>query len=62
MDHCRHARAGAPSAPRRIVAALWWAAFVVALAWLQVTFVHQAFAVPSGSMENTIMTGDRVYA
>ena len=62
MDHGRHARAGAPSAPRRIVAALWWAAFVVALAWLQVTFVHQAFAVPSGSMEGTIMTGDRVYA
>ena len=62
MDHGRHARAGAPSAPRRIVAALWWAAFVVALAWRQVTFVHQAFAVPSGSMEGTIMTGDRVYA
>ena len=62
MDHGRHARIGAPSAPRRIVAALWWAAFVVALAWLQVTFVHQAFAVPTGSMENTIMTGDRVYA
>ena len=62
MDHGRHARTGAPSAPRRVVGALWWAAFVLVLAWLQVTFVHQAFAVPSGSMEGTIMTGDRVYA
>ena len=62
MDHGRHARTGAPSVPRRVVGALWWAAFVLVLAWLQVTFVHQAFAVPSGSMEGTIMTGDRVYA
>ena len=62
MDHGRHARTGAPRAPRRVVGALRWAAFVLGLAWLQVTFVHQAFAVPSGSMEGTIMTGDRVYA
>ena len=62
MDHGRHARTGAPSAPRRVVGALWWAAFVLVLAWLQVTFVHQAFAVPSMEPEGTIMTGDRVYA
>ena len=61
MDRGRHARAGSPSAPRRAARALWWAALVLALAWLQVTFVHQALAVPSGSMEGTIMTGDRVY-
>ena len=44
-----------------IAGALWWVVFVVALAWFQITFVHQAFAVPSGSMECTIMPGDSVY-
>jgi len=42
---------------------LEWAGLVllaVAIAWVIVTFVVQVFAVPSGSMEPTIMPGDRL--
>ena len=40
----------------------WFAVIVVALlaAALLKTYVVEAFAIPSGSMETTIMTGDRV--
>ena len=35
---------------------------VVALSWGLRTFVFQAYEIPSGSMEETIMTGDMVFS
>ena len=37
-------------------------AFVFVLSWLLRTFVFQAYEIPSGSMEETIMTGDMVFS
>lgn len=37
-------------------------AFVFGLSYLLRVFVFQAFEIPSGSMESTIMTGDMVFA
>lgn len=38
------------------------AGFVALISWLTFAYVGHAYAVPSGSMEETIMTGDRVLA
>ena len=35
---------------------------IVALSWGLRTFVFQAYEIPSGSMEETIMTGDMVFS
>ncbi len=43
----------------------WFAvmlAAVVAAVWLLKTFVYQVYNIPSGSMEETIMTNDMVFA
>ena len=37
-------------------------AFVLGLSWALRTFVFTAYEIPSGSMEETIMTGDMVFA
>lgn len=37
-------------------------ALVLGLSWALRTFVFQAFEIPSGSMEETIMTGDMVFS
>ena len=37
-------------------------AFVFGLSWALRTFVFQPYEIPSGSMENTIMTGDMVFS
>lgn len=37
-------------------------ALIVLAAWALRTFVFQAYTVPSGSMEDTIMTGDNVFS
>ena len=37
-------------------------AAVFAFVWLMKTFVYQAYNIPTGSMENTIMPGDMVFA
>lgn len=37
-------------------------AVIIGLAWLLREFVFQAYEIPSGSMETTIMTGDVVFA
>ena len=46
---------------RKFLGWIGWAAFAFLLVWLKLTFVHQAFGIPTGSMESTIMTGDSVY-
>lgn len=35
---------------------------IIAMSWLMRTFLFQAYQIPSGSMEETIMTGDMVFA
>ena len=47
---------------RTIVGLLVMAALVFGLSWALRTFVFQAYEIPSGSMENTIMTGDMVFS
>lgn len=37
-------------------------AFILGLSWLLRTYVFQTYEIPSGSMEDTIMTGDMVFA
>ena len=37
-------------------------AFVLGLSWALRTYVFTAYEIPSGSMEETIMTGDMVFA
>ena len=39
----------------------WWP-LVLGLSWALRTFVFQAYEIPSGSMEETIMTGDMVFS
>ena len=41
---------------------LFMVAFILGLSWLLRTFVFQTYEIPSGSMEDTIMTGDMVFA
>ncbi len=47
---------------RTIVGLLAMVALVFGLSWALRTFVFQAFEIPSGSMEQTIMTGDMVFS
>lgn len=47
---------------RAMVSLAVMVAFVLGLSWLLRTYVFQAYEIPSGSMEETIMTGDMVFA
>jgi signal peptidase I len=49
-----------PSVRRVVVETLDAAVFAVALAFIIITFVVQAFFIPSGSMEPTLHVGDRI--
>lgn len=51
-----------PSVFRRIVSLVLTVVLVVAVALFLRTFVFQSYRIPSGSMEDTIMTGDQVFA
>ena len=62
MNSGDHARDDRPGLLRRFVDLLVWAGFVALISWLTFAYVGHAYAVPSGSMEETIMTGDRVLA
>lgn len=55
-------RGGGRSALRFFVEFIIALAIAFALTWLVKTFVIQPFEVPSGSMEPTIMTNDRILA
>ncbi|WP_165048091.1 MULTISPECIES: signal peptidase I [unclassified Adlercreutzia] len=58
----QHADAHKPSIGRRLVSLLGMVALIVALSWGLRTYVFQAYEIPSGSMEETIMTGDMVFS
>lgn len=47
---------------KTLVSLLLTVVFVLGLSYLLRTFVLQTYGVPSGSMEQTIMTGDMVFA
>ena len=47
---------------RKVISILITVVVVIAAAWALRTFVFQAYEIPSGSMEDTIMTGDVVFA
>ena len=47
-----------PSAPWNVLAHLQFALLALTIALFIITFVVQAFRIPSGSMENTLLVGD----
>lgn len=62
MDSGQHAGEHRPGIIRRFLNLIICVAIVLAAAWGIRAFVIEPFEVPSGSMETTIMTGDRVFA
>lgn len=62
MDSGGHAYGHEPGIIRRFFSFLVCIAIVVGAVWAIHTYVIEPFEVPSGSMENTIMTGDYIVA
>ena len=62
MDSGQHADSRKPSMLRSLLSLLIMVAFVFGLSWALRTFVFQPYEIPSGSMEDTIMTGDMVFS
>ena len=58
----QHAETRGPSFVRTLVRILIMVALVLGLSWGLRTFVFQAYEIPSGSMEETIMPGDMVFS
>ncbi len=58
MDLGQHAEPRSSGMVRSIVRNVATVVFVFVLAWALRTFVFQPYKIPSGSMEDTIMTGD----
>ncbi len=62
MDSGQHASGEQHPLVRTLLSFIVMIAFVAGLAWALRTFVFMAYEIPSGSMEETIMTGDMVFA
>lgn len=62
MDAGQHASQGRRNPLWTFLSLICMLAFVLVLAWALRTFVFQAYEIPSGSMEETIMTGDMVFS
>ena len=62
MDSGQHADRQSPGILRTFVSLLVMVAFVFGLSWVLRTYVFQAYEIPSGSMEETIMVGDMVFS
>lgn len=62
MDSGQHAEERQGGFLRGALSLVVMVLFVAGLAWLLRTFVFTAYEIPSGSMEQTIMTGDMVFA
>lgn len=62
MDAGQHADSHRPSLLRSLLSLLFMIALVVGLSWLLREYVVQPYEIPSGSMETTIMTGDKVFS
>ncbi|MBR3258225.1 MAG: hypothetical protein IKF96_04465 [Eggerthellaceae bacterium] len=53
---------GSPGRVRSILSFLLLVALVFGFVWAMKSFVYQAYSVPTGSMEDTIMPGDMLFA
>ncbi|MEF2560352.1 MAG: signal peptidase I [Eggerthellaceae bacterium] len=62
MDSGQHAHGRQPGIVRRFLSFLLCIVIVIVAVWGIRTYVAEPFEVPSASMENTIMTGDRLFA
>ena len=62
MDSGQHAERQSPGILRTFISLLVMVAFVFGLSWVLRTYVFQAYEIPSGSMEETIMVGDMVFS
>ena len=62
MDSGQHADRQRPSILRSFFSLVVMVAFVFGLSWVLRTYVFQPYEIPSGSMEQTIMTGDMVFS
>ena len=62
MDSGQHADRQSPGILRTFLSLLVMVAFVFGLSWVLRTYVFQAYEIPSGSMEETIMVGDMVFS
>ena len=58
----QHAESRGSKLARALVSVAGMVVLVLVLSWGLRTFVFQAYEIPSGSMEQTIMTGDMVFA
>lgn len=58
----QHAETPTSKIGRTILSVVGMIALVVVLSWGLRTFVFQAYEIPSASMEETIMTGDMIFA
>ena len=62
MDAGHHAKKPANRALSGVLSFVGMVAFIIVLSVLLRTFVFQPYEIPSGSMEDTIMTGDMVFS
>ena len=62
MDYGTHASSRASGIIRSILSWAFFFVSVLALIWLIQNFVARAYAIPSGSMEDTIEIGDQVWS
>jgi len=62
MARGKHAEPTSKRILRDVISLLIMIAIVLVLSWLLRTFVFGAYQIPSGSMEDTIATGDMVIA
>ena len=62
MDAGQHAEQPGKSPLRSLFEFIVMVALIFVMAWAMRTFLFEAYEIPSGSMETTIMTGDMVLA
>lgn len=60
MDAGRHADPDRPSLLKGLASFVATIAIALGISWFLMTFVIHSYEVPSGSMETTIITGDKV--
>lgn len=57
-----HAESKGPGVVRSVLSFLGMVVLVLVMSWAMRTFIFGAYEIPTGSMETTIMSGDRVFA
>ncbi|HIY84497.1 signal peptidase I [Rubneribacter sp.] len=62
MDYGQHAARRGPGILRSFFSLLLLVAVAVGVAFLLRTYVYQPYEIPSGSMEETVMTGDVLFS